>query len=248
MTLNISNLFYTEKDVGLNLYKSKREFVWGFDLDGTPAHIKFLDSRLTNKKRIYKNGDLIFYTKSKTDFSHDFEVYGHHCVIIQYADKFELRIDGESFTHLYNLQKNKELFKKSPTTNINNNNNINKVKVKTIEKDKNNEMVFYKENKTNGENLFNFKIKKNNEQKSTGFKKIFKFGKNDEKYNTINYSNNFNTINVNKTNANVNKILLNLDDSNSIKMNSNIEPNGCMKNNLFGGKNNQNNNQLFNFE
>ena len=245
MTLNISNLFYTEKDVGLNLYKSKREFVWGFDLDGTPAHIKFLDSRLTNKKRIYKNGDIIFYTKCKTDFSHDFEVYGHHCVIIQYADKFELRIDGESFTHLYNLQKNKELFKKSPTTNINNNNNnnLNKAKFKTIENDKNNEMVFYKDNKTNDKNeknLFNFKIKKNNDKKATGFKKVFKFGKNDDKYNTINYSNNFNTIDVNKTDVNMNNNLLNLDDSNSIKMNSYMDPNGYMKNDLFGGKNNQN--------
>ena len=238
MTLNISNLFYTEKDVGLNLFKSKREFVWGFDLDGTPVHIKFLDSRLTNKKRIYKNGDIIFYTKCKTDFSHDFEVYGHHCVIIQYADKFELRIDGESFTHLYNLQKNKELFKKSPTTNLNNNNKSNKVNQQIKDNDKNNDMIFYKENKTNKQNekkVFNFKIKNNNEKKSKGFKNKFKFG-DKEKYYTINQPSNFNIDDNNKTNINVNKNLLDLDDSNDKKMNSYIDSNGYMKYDLFGNK------------
>ena len=247
MSLNISNLYYTEKNIGLNYLKSKREFVWGFDLDGTPAHIKFLDSRLSYKKRIYINGDIILETKCKSEFSHDFEVYKHHCVIIQYADKFELRIDGESFTHLYNLQKNKELFKKSPTTNINNNNKLNKVSHKIKEKEKDNEMVFYKDNKTidkNEQSLFNFKIKKNNEKKAYGFKKLFTFGKNNEKYYTMNQPNNFN---INKTDKNININLLDLDDSNNIKNITNIESNGEMKYDLFGGKNKQNNNQKNNF-
>ena len=41
--------------------------------------------------------------------------------IIQYGDTIELRIDNQSFTHLYNLQKNKELFagEKCPTSKVN---------------------------------------------------------------------------------------------------------------------------------
>ena len=252
MSLNISNLSYSEQNIGLNYYKSKREYIWRFDLDGFPEEIKFLDSRLSHKKRIYKNDDIILCTKCKSVFSHDFEVEGHHCVIIQYADKYELRIDGESFTHLYNLQKNKELFEKSQTTNLQNNNKLDKVSNKTQENEKCSEMIFYKKNKTienNEHYLFNFKIKKSKEQKSTGFKNLFKFGKHKEKYNTVNISNDSNIF-KNKTEANINKNLLDFDDldnSSNIKNTTYFDSNGYMKNDLSLGTNEKKNNQIYNF-
>ena len=112
MSLNIANLFYLEENIGLNIHMSKRKFIWKFDLNDTPKEIKLLDSRLSNKKRLYKNDKMILNTKSKKNFSHEFEIDGHTCLIIQYADKFGLRIDNQSFTHIYNWQKINKCLKK----------------------------------------------------------------------------------------------------------------------------------------
>ena len=112
MSLNITNLSYLEENIGLNIHMSKRQFIWKFDLNGTPQEIKLLDSRLSNKKRLYKNDNMILNTKSKKNFSHEFEIDGHTCLIIEDADKFELRLDNQSFTHIYNWQKNKQMFEK----------------------------------------------------------------------------------------------------------------------------------------
>ena len=198
MSLNITNLYYTEENIGLNLHISKRQFVWGFELDGVPQHIKLLDSRMSHKKRLYKNGEQILYTKQKGNFSHNFEIDGHSCVIIQYADKIELRIDNESFTHLYNLQKNRELLKgdNGPTSKISVNNNFNTISYSQEENDKNNS-VFYKNIQDEKPKLFNFKIKKENGNKSLKINNKFKFGESNQKlFGQNNYNSNSDNINI----------------------------------------------------
>ena len=162
MSLNLTNLFYSEKDIGATLKMSKRQFIWEFDLNGSSQRIELLDSRLTRKKRLFKNGVNILNTTEQGNFIHNFEIDGHACVIIQYGDKIELRIDNQSFTHLYNLQKNKQLFagEKGPTSNIYISKPFN---TNSSNENKHAEDAFYKINKPEEENkpkLFNFEIKK----------------------------------------------------------------------------------------
>ena len=185
-SLNLTNLFYSEKDIGATLKISKRQFIWEFDLNGSSQKIELLDSRLSRKKRLYKNGVNILDTTETGNFIHNFEIDGHACVIIQYGDKIELRIDNQSFTHLYNLQKNKELFagEKGPTSNTYVAKPYNSY---SSNEDKHTESAFYKVNKPEEENkpkLFNFEIKKNTGNKNSGGFNKFKFGGNKNQSNT----------------------------------------------------------------
>ena len=240
MSLNLTNLFYSEKDIGATLKISKRQFIWEFELNGSSQRIELLDSRFSRKKRLYKNGLNILDTTETGNFIHNFEIDGHACVIIQYGDKIELRIDNQSFTHLYNLQKNKELFagEKGPTSNT----YVAKpFSSSSTNEKKSNEEAFYKINKPEEENkpkLFNFEIKKNTGNKNTGGFNKFKFGGNKEQNNNNNINNN-NNANANTNNKKGNVDLLGFSNNNNQNANNNINNN----NNLldFGNANNQNN-------
>ena len=238
---NLTNLFYSEKDIGATLKMSKRQFIWEFDLNGSSQRLELLDSRFSRKKRLFKNGVSILDTTETGNFIHNFEIDGHACVIIQYGDKIELRIDNQSFTHLYNLQKNKQLFagEKGPTSstyvakpyNANSSNEI-----------KHTEDTFYKINKPEEEKkpkLFNFEIKKDTGNKNIGGFNKFKFGaKQDISSNNNNSNNQINLNNNNKNNNNENIDLLGFQDN---KNNNNDNNNN---NNLLNfGDNNSNNGQ-----
>jgi hypothetical protein len=247
-TLNLTNLFYSEKDIGATLKISKRQFIWEFDLNGSSQKIELLDSRLSRKKRLYKNGVNILDTTETGNFIHNFEIDGHACVIIQYGDKIELRIDNQSFTHLYNLQKNKELFagEKGPTSNTYVAKPYNSY---SSNEDKHTESAFYKVNKPEEENkpkLFNFEIKKNTGNKNSGGFNKFKFGGNKNQSNTSsNTNNNNNQVNSNNYNKNGNNggniDLLGFQDNQNTNQNN---ANNANNNNLLDfGVNNNNQNQ-----
>ncbi len=247
-SLNLTNLFYSEKDIGATLKISKRQFIWEFDLNGSSQKIELLDSRLSRKKRLYKNGVNILDTTETGNFIHNFEIDGHACVIIQYGDKIELRIDNQSFTHLYNLQKNKELFagEKGPTSNTYVAKPYNSY---SSNEDKHTESAFYKVNKPEEENkpkLFNFEIKKNTGNKNSGGFNKFKFGGNKNQSNTSsNTNNNNNQVNSNNNNKNGNNggniDLLGFQDNQNTNQNN---ANNANNNNLLDfGVNNNNQNQ-----
>jgi len=246
-SLNLTNLFYSEKDIGATLKISKRQFIWEFDLNGSSQKIELLDSRLSRKKRLYKNGVNILDTTETGNFIHNFEIDGHACVIIQYGDKIELRIDNQSFTHLYNLQKNKELFagEKGPTSNTYVAKPYNSY---SSNEDKHTESAFYKVNKPEEENkpkLFNFEIKKNTGNKNSGGFNKFKFGGNKNQSNTSSNTNNNNQVNSNNNNKNSNNggnidLLGFQDNQNANQNNANNANNNIL---LDFGVNNNNQNQ-----
>ena len=264
MALNITNLFYSEKDIGATLKISKKQYIWEFDLNGSSQRIELLDSRLSHKKRLFKNGVNILKTTEEGNFIHNFEIDGQPCVIIQYGDKIELRINNQSFTHLYNLQKNKQLFagEKGPTSNIYVAKPYNSYG-SSDNKNNNNESAFYKINKPEDENkpkLFDFEIKKDSGNKSHGLAK-FKFGQNKDKP-SFNSNNNHNIQNNNSNiNNNKDKIDLlgiqnkDLNENNNVNNNNNLLDFGQNTNqnsqnnqkggndifNLFGNNNNINN-------
>lgn len=51
-------------------------------------------------------------------FSHQFEIDDLTCIVIQYGEKFELRIDNQSFNHLYDLQKSKVAYQGGVTSKV----------------------------------------------------------------------------------------------------------------------------------
>ena len=250
MALNLTNLFYSEKDIGANLKISKRQFIWEFELNGSSQRIELLDSRLSRKKRLFKNGVKILDTKETGNFLHNFEIDGHACIIIQYGEKIELRIDNQSFTHLYNLQKNKELFagEKGPTSNTYVAKPFNAF---SSSEDKHTEDTFYKGNKQEEENkpkMFNFEIKKDTGNKSSGGLNKFKFGGNKFQANSSNNNANNNQINSNNNTNNNNNNLLDFGGNNNI---NNQKNDGNDIFNIIGSNNHNqqntaNNNNPFN--
>ena len=207
MSLNLTNLVYSEKDIGASLKISKRQFIWEFDLNGSSQRIELLDSRLSGKKRLYKNGVNLLNTVEKGNFIHNFQIDGHPCVIIQYGDKIELRIDNQSFTHLYNLQKNKQLFagEKGPTSNTYIAKPFNNYGNSESQNEQKAGDAIYK-TKPENENkpkLFNFAIKKDTSNKPHAFNNKFKFGnKNESSTSTFNQNNNNINNNINNNNNN----------------------------------------------
>ena len=245
MSLNLTNLEYSEKDIGASLKISKRQFVWEFDLNGSSQRIELLDSRLSGKKRLYKNGVNLLNTIEKGNFIHNFEIDGHACVIIQYGDKIELRIDNQSFTHLYNLQKNKQMFagEKGPTSNTYVAKPFNSYGNSEIESKQKTGEAIYKVNPSdeNKPKLFNFEINKDTSNKPHAFNSKFKFGNKNQNSSSNSRQNNNN---INNNNNNINNI-----DSNNNKGNIDLlgfqgqSSNENNKNMLgFNGINNSNTN------
>ena len=209
MSLNITNLFYSEKEIGATIKLTKRQFIWEFDLNGSSQHIELLDSRFSGKKRLFKNGVNLLTTTEKGNFMHNFEIGGVACVIIQYGDKIELRINNQSFTHLYNLQKNKQMFagEKGPTSNTYVAKSYSGFNSSEDNSNQNNDAAFYKVSKPENENkpkLFNFEIKKDGLKKSHEFKSKFTFGEKKDSNSSFQNKNSFNDNNNNSSNNNSN--------------------------------------------
>ena len=254
MTSSISGLHYEENQVGSAFKSLKIEYKWEFILNGTsPNKIELVYSKLTGKKRLIKNGIEVFDKKNDGSFLKNFEIDGHIFSVIQYGEKFELRVDNQSFTHLYNLEKNKNFFSSDvdPTskTQIADSNTGDIIG----EKDEN-KIFAYNTNKDSDnkekQGLFNFKIKVDENKANSGLKK-FKFGPGIKSNN-----NGFNKNNKNENNAN--KDLLGFGDiiQNNDTNNSSSNYNNANNNDIFGlgiinnnddNKQNTNNNNIFNF-
>jgi hypothetical protein len=116
MNLEIKNLMHVERDVAKHIKSTKKQFVWEFILDGKSHKIELFDSRLSGKKKVLKDGLILMQTEEDIAFIKSFDVGKHQCTLIQHGDKFELRIDNQSFNHLMDLEKNKIHFKNTTPT------------------------------------------------------------------------------------------------------------------------------------
>ena len=111
MSSTLSGFHYEENKIGGTFKSSTIEYIWEFIIDGTiPNKIQLIDSKWTGKKRLFKNGVEVFDKKNDGSFLKNFEIDDHIFSIIYYGDKCELRIDNQSFSHLSNLEKNKNYF------------------------------------------------------------------------------------------------------------------------------------------
>ena len=254
MSSSISGLHYEENQVGGTFKSSKIEYVWEFILNGSsPNKIQLIYSKWTDDKKLIKNGIEVYNKKNDDSYLKNFEIDGHIFSVIQLGDKFELRVDNQSFTHLYNLEKNKNFFTGDIDPTSKTQIADNKTGDIISEKNENNFYIF-KSKENDGkekQTLFNFKIKIDENKANSGLKK-FKFGPG------IKPSNNKFNKNINNNQNNTNKDLLGFGDilqvndaNNSSSNNNNINNNdifGLEIDNNNDNKNNQNNNNdIFNF-
>ena len=255
MSSSISGLHYEENQVGGTFKSSKIEYVWEFILNGSsPNKIQLIYSKWTDDKKLIKNGIEVYNKKNDDSYLKNFEIDGHIFSVIQLGDKFELRIDNQSFTHLYNLEKNKNFFTGDIDPTSKTQIADNKTGDIISEKNENNFYIF-KSKENDGkekQTLFNFKIKIDENKANSGLKK-FKFGPG------IKPSNNKFNKNINNNQNNTNKDLLGFGDIlqiNDVNNSSSNNNNNINNNDIFGlgidnndgNKNNQNNNNdIFNF-
>ena len=255
MSSSISGLHYEENQVGGTFKSSKIEYVWEFILNGSsPNKIQLIYSKWTDDKKLIKNGIEVYNKKNDDSYLKNFEIDGHIFSVIQLGDKFELRVDNQSFTHLYNLEKNKNFFTGDIDPTSKTQIADNKTGDIISEKNENNFYIF-KSKENDGkekQTLFNFKIKIDENKANSGLKK-FKFGPG------IKPSNNKFNKNINNNQNNTNKDLLGFGDilqvndanNSSSNNNNNINNNdifGLGIDNNDGNKNNQSNyNDIFNF-
>ena len=257
----ITNLRYEEKNIGGTFKISKTQFIWEFDVGNSSQRVELFDSKFSGKKKLVINGNVLCEEVCNGSFMRNFEISGHNCIIIQYADKYELRIDNQSYTHLVNLEKNRNYFvgELGPTSKVS---VVQGFGTCLSSEDQLKNQELYKSKKNNNDNkpkLFDFSIKKDDTNKKGGFKN-FKFGPgfgpkkatntNENKSNDNNQNNNnngqssqFNNNNNNQNNnSNNNNNLLDFGGNNNQNNNSNNN------NNLldFGGNNNSNNNNNMN--
>ena len=261
MSSSISGLHYEENQIGGAFKSSKIEYIWEFVLNGTsPNKIELIYSKWSGKKRLIKNGVEVFDKNNDGSFLKNFEIEGHIFSIMQYGEKCELRVDNQSFTHLYNLEKNKNFFtgEDDPTskTQIAKNYNDNL----SYENDEGNLYKYkIKENgkKEEKQGLFDFKIKVDESKQNSGLKK-FKFGPGIK---TSSSNSAFDKNKKNENNNNKNNDLLGFGDiiQNDNVNNSNNLNNNNNNNDIFGfgitnndndkkiDNNNTNTNDIFNF-
>ena len=105
---SVKALYFKENNIGNWMKKSKKQYIWKMKVDGETHHIEFLDSVLSGKKKIMKNGMVVFERQLfGVPFQYPFTIGKHSFNIAMHGDRYELRVDGNSFSHMYNLTKNK---------------------------------------------------------------------------------------------------------------------------------------------
>ena len=88
-------------------------------------------SVLSGKKRLYRNSAIIYEEKSLKSFlMYDIQIGPHNLNFSQHGEKFELRVDNESFMYAYNNLKQRDHFvyenkSENPASNYNNGQNRN---------------------------------------------------------------------------------------------------------------------------
>ena len=85
------------------LFRSKTRTSWHFDLDTVRYCFELEHSVMTGKKRILRNSCIVYEEKSlRSQLSYEMTIGKHQLVFTQNGEKFDLRIDNESFMYLYN--------------------------------------------------------------------------------------------------------------------------------------------------
>ena len=116
----LKDIIYTSKDIGEIIKSTKHHFIWGFTLDDKRVVIQFYISKMSNKRKIIYNQEVVqednrYYSNS---YSYEFAIDGHNYKVVEIYDKVDLLVDSESFEHLYNSEKTKKTFLEKQKPNV----------------------------------------------------------------------------------------------------------------------------------
>jgi len=125
------------------------------------TNLNYLIQNYLERKKLVKDGQIWKEVEEDYSFSVTFEISSHSCTVIQHGEKYELRIDNQSFNHLLDLERNKNYFQKDsqPTSS-------SYVFTKPLKGDNKYQFEIVKpnnEHKEDKQNMFNFAIKEKGE-------------------------------------------------------------------------------------
>ena len=87
------------------------QFRWRLSFDGQMTTVEVLSSKLSGKRRVFRDGVLIADKQQfEGAFQFNFHVMHHAMQIMQHGEHFELRIDNVSFSHLHAQEQTKNQF------------------------------------------------------------------------------------------------------------------------------------------
>ncbi|CAI2364177.1 unnamed protein product [Moneuplotes crassus] len=100
--MSVRAIYHEEKHIGEKIKKTKTQFIFKFELDGLQHQIEFLVSKLTGKKKVIQDGEVILeQQKLAKNFQFPFNI-GKHMLNLSYGLKgAKLRIDNVAFEDLY---------------------------------------------------------------------------------------------------------------------------------------------------
>jgi len=111
--MTIKALGYEVRDLGKTIKKSKRHFIWKFEIEGKPHRAEIVVSYMSGKKKVVVDGSTLYEGQKvlTTAFQFPFNVdSGNMCNIVQHGENFELRINNQVFSHLWDSEKMKKEF------------------------------------------------------------------------------------------------------------------------------------------
>ena len=220
--IDITNLNFSQNEVGDFIKSSKVLYTWEFILEKNYRHkIELQHQRIKGNRIVMIDGQEVSNNSKYTyNYSYSFPLNKHYFTIIQIApDQYDLRIDNISFTALQNRIKYGRVIVNNKKEKDWGENEKNKKKEKNIKDDDN----FFKEEDNNVN--FDNKFFNNNED-------AFDFDENDNK----------NTKKDNKTQKETNLIDLGFEDKNQNSNTNNSNSNNNLSEFDFFANSNTNNN------
>ena len=99
--MSIKPISFEKQNIGGLIKATKLHFKWRGHLNGTLTTIEVLWSKLSGRRRIFKDGIQICERQLfEAAFTHSFDVLEHRLTIMQHGENYDLRIDNISFNHL----------------------------------------------------------------------------------------------------------------------------------------------------
>ena len=135
--------------LNIKQYSSKVLYTWSFKLKGEEHKVELWDSKLSGKKKLAVDGDVIVdYKTSCAIFNYSFKLDGYYFNVVQIADgKFDIKINSFFFKELIeaeeqgilNTQVNKNNVENTDEDEQNNNNDEDNKQYENNNKEKYNE-------------------------------------------------------------------------------------------------------------
>jgi len=103
--MSVKAIFCSVQDIGKTMKKTKKHYVWKINISSEDHIIELFNSTISGKKKIKVDGKMVFEGKKvlSNNFSYPIECGRQGLTIVQNGDKFDMLINGRTFSHFYNV-------------------------------------------------------------------------------------------------------------------------------------------------